>query len=264
MPSIYGYTRVSDDSQAKSGLSLSAQKKRIELAARHIKGAKLVSVLVDKAVSARRKPFTERKRGSELDRLLAAGDHLIVAKIDRAFRNLRDYAQMFERWKERGVYLHLLDLGVDTSTPVGELVAGIMAAVAQWESQRIGERIQEAKSVLRQQGRTTNRSKLFGFALRGKQLVPDPAELRTMALIVRLRKEGRTWRSVAGELNRRKLRNHRDRHGFYAARGRPWNHQAAWRAWLRECERRNPALITGRPTLTRRRAPQAERKGGAR
>lgn len=254
MSTIYGYIRVSDESQAKSGLGLAAQKKRIEEAARRIRGGKLGKILADQAVSARRRPLLERKQGGELDRLLAGGDHVIVAKLDRAFRNLRDFATVLERWRKRGVYIHLLDLGVDTSTPVGELVAGIMAAVAQWESGRIGERIKEAKAILRSLGRTTNRSKLFGFRLRGKKLLVDPAERKVMARIVGLRKRRLTWRSIAAELNRAGQRNYRTRYGQPAKTGSAWTHQSAWRAWQRELERANPALVSGRK-ISRRQRP---------
>lgn len=242
--SIYGYTRVSDESQAQSGLGLAAQKKRIEEAARRIKGAKLARILADKAVSARRKPLLERASGAELDRLLTRGDHVIMAKLDRAFRNLRDFAAVMDRWRKRGVYVHLLDLGVDTSTPVGELVAGIMAAVAQWESQRIGERIKEAKGILRGLGRSTNGRAMIGTRLIRARLLLDPAQRKVMRLIVSLRKQGHlSWPQMAVELNRRKLRT---------GLRRPWTRQAAWRAYHRELELRGES----RASQPQKRRPQ--------
>ncbi len=223
---IYGYIRVSDETQAMSGLGLAAQSRRIAEAAQRICGGKLNRILADKAVSARRKPLLERTQGAELDRLLSKGDHVIIAKLDRAFRNLRDFAGVMDAWRNRGVYVHLLDLGVDTNTPVGELVAGIMAAVAQWESQRIGERIKEAKAILRSRGRTTNGRPLIGTKIRRKLVIPDPAQRKVMRLIARLReKERLSWPEIAAELKRQKLRT---------GEGRPWSKQAAWRAYRRD------------------------------
>lgn len=217
---------MSDEGQAKSGLGLAAQKRRIEEAARRIRDGKLKRILADKAVSARRKLFLDRIKGAELDRLLTNGDHVIIAKLDRAFRNLRDFATVMDSWRKRGVYVHLLDLGVDTSSPVGELVAGIMAAVAQWESQRIGERIKEAKAILRSRGRTTNGRPLIGTKIRRKLVIPDPAQRKVMRLITRLRENERlSWPGIAVELKRQKLRT---------GEGRPWSKQAAWRAYRRD------------------------------
>jgi site-specific DNA recombinase len=151
--------------------------------------------------------------------------HLIIAKLDRACRNLSDFASLLARWRGRGVYVHLLDVGVDTSTPVGEMVCGIMAAVAQWEAQRIGERNREANVSIRVQGRSVNGRATIGFRLRGKNLVPHAAERKIMREIVRLRKRGLVWREIAAELGRRKAKTRE---------GRPWSKQACWRAYHRE------------------------------
>lgn len=243
--SVYGYIRVSDEKQKQSGLGIAAQKKQIEDYARRLAGAKYVRTLADQAVSARRKPLIERPRGAELDALLKAGDHVVIAKLDRAFRNLRDFATTMERWRKRGVYVHVLDLGVDTTTPVGELVAGIMAAVAQWESSRIGERIRDAQRVAVAMGRSSNGRHRVGFrlvrhtlpplpGLREKRQVwllkPCPRQRRNMALIVDLRKKKHlTWAAVAAELNRRRLKT---------GEGRPWSHQNAWYAYHAELDLR--------------------------
>lgn len=137
---IYGYIRVSHDRQA-SGLGLAAQAKKIQQHAKTIRGQKLARIYRDAAVSASKQPFLARPNGWALDQVLVKGDHVVFARLDRACRNLHDFAGLLERWHKRGVFVHLLDVGVDTSTPVGQLVAGIMASIAQWESQRIGERI---------------------------------------------------------------------------------------------------------------------------
>jgi DNA invertase Pin-like site-specific DNA recombinase len=50
-----------------------------------------------------------------------------------------------------------LDLGVDTTTPAGELVAGMMAQLAQWERRVIGDRTREALAAKRAQGATLGR-----------------------------------------------------------------------------------------------------------
>ena len=156
MPTAYGYLRVSSDAQAASGLGLDAQLQRIQAEQGRLEaaGASVGPVYRDEAVSAVRHAMRERPAGSALDAAVQAGDHVCIAMLDRAFRTQRDAAVTLEAWLSRGVTVHLLDIGADTSTPLGQLTVGILAAVAQWESQRIGERIRDAKAVQRRAGRS--------------------------------------------------------------------------------------------------------------
>ncbi len=222
---IYGYIRVSDESQAASGLGLAAQTAAIrDYCRRRLKGHKLAVIHKDAAISASRHPLGQRPEGRELVRAAKKDDHIVIAKVDRAFRNLADFAATMDRWQKAGVAVHLLDLGVDTSTSVGRLIAGVMAAVAEWESRRIGERIKDAKAIARGLGRSTNGRARLGFALgRGGQLKADQRERDAMRLIVRLRRRRRMiWREIAAELARRRVRT-RD--------GRPYSKQRCWRAY---------------------------------
>jgi DNA invertase Pin-like site-specific DNA recombinase len=137
--SVYGYTRVSTAEQGQSGLSLRAQAGAIEQEAAR-RGWTLKDL------------YTEVASGSGLQRpqlnvlldSMRSGDALVVAKLDRLSRSVVDAAQIMERARREGWALIALDLGVDTSTPAGELVANVMSSVAQWERRVIGERTSAA------------------------------------------------------------------------------------------------------------------------
>jgi len=69
-----------------------------------------------------------------LDRLdRGEADVLVVAKLDRLSRSVRDFANLVERATQNGWALVALDIDVDTSTPTGELMANIYGSVAQWK-----------------------------------------------------------------------------------------------------------------------------------
>jgi DNA invertase Pin-like site-specific DNA recombinase len=78
---------------------------------------------------------------------------VVGPKLDRMFRSALDALQTIKLLKERGVSLWLLDLGGDVSgNGVSEIVLTILAAVAQFERMRIGERVRDASAHMRRQG----------------------------------------------------------------------------------------------------------------
>lgn len=226
MSTAYGYTRVSSDSQADSGLSLSDQREQIKLTCkslRKLKGLSVGHVYEDAAVSGSRYELRSRPEGGRLDAVLQSGDYVVIAKLDRAFRNQRDCLNTIHDWERRGVIVVLLDLGVDTSTATGKLFLGILAAFAQWESSRIGERIRDAKRAMRAEGRSTNGHRQLGFRLHRGKLVPDLKERRLAARVARMRAKGMLLREIAEQLNRERVKRSFPHNG---KRLKEWNPQA--------------------------------------
>lgn len=84
-------------------------------------------------------------------------DGIVVAKLDRLSRSVSDFAGVLELARTRKWALVAIDLGVDTSTPTGELVANVMMSVAQWEHRVIGERTSAAMQAAKRQGRHMGR-----------------------------------------------------------------------------------------------------------
>jgi hypothetical protein len=67
-------------------------------------------------------------------------------------RSVIDFARVLEEARKRKFNVVALDLGLDLSTPQGELVANVRASVAQWERRIIGVRTKEALPVKKAQG----------------------------------------------------------------------------------------------------------------
>lgn len=186
---IIGYTRVSTDEQALSGLGLADQEKRLRehVSLRH--EDRLVQIITDDGQSA-----------STLDRpglhralaLLAAGraDAIMVAKLDRLSRSTVDFGLLLEWLRDTDKALITLDLGVDTSTASGEMVAGVMIVVAQWERRAISERTKAALAALRAKGKPT-----------GRPAVADDPQLLTRIREMYNGGQGKTLRQIAEILN---------------------------------------------------------------
>jgi site-specific DNA recombinase len=207
-----GYVRVSTDKQAERGISLDAQAEKIRAMAL-VQGSELAEIIVESGESAK---SLNRPGMTKLLAMVDAGSvkTVIVAKLDRLTRSVKDLCELLERFERRGVALVSVAESLDTGSAAGRLVLNIMAAVSQWEREAIGERTRDALRHKRSQGERVGNI-AFGFRLAsdGQHLVQDPAEQAALAEIRRLRHEGVTLRGIAATLNHRALRTRR---------GTPW------------------------------------------
>ena len=71
---------------------------------------------------------------------------VIIAKLDRLTRSVKDLCELLERFERRGVALVSVAESLDTGSAAGRLVLNIMTAVSQWEREAIGERTRDAMS----------------------------------------------------------------------------------------------------------------------
>lgn len=152
---VLGYVRVSTDEQADSGAGLAAQRKAIADGCQ-MRGYELVEVLEDAGWSG--KSLDRPGIASAIERLDAGeADALMVAKLDRLSRSLLDFAQLMARAQQKRWTIVALDLGVDTSTPAGEMMANVLATFSQFERRLIGQRTREAMAVKKAAGQHLGR-----------------------------------------------------------------------------------------------------------
>lgn len=135
-PYTYGYIRVSSKGQAKDGNSLEAQEKAVRDA-----GARYIYTDVYTGTT------TDRP---ELDKLLEEiddGDTLIVTKLDRISRSVQQGISLIDNLLERGISVHVLNMGMMDDTPTGKLIRNIMLSFAEFERDMIMQRTREGKET---------------------------------------------------------------------------------------------------------------------
>ena len=203
-----GYVRVSTDKQADHGVSLDVQAEKIRAMA-VVHNAELIDIIVDGGESAKslQRPGMERLLALVEAKKIQA---VIVAKLDRLTRSVKDLCTLLERFERRGVALISVAESLDTSSAAGRLVLNIMTAVSQWEREAIGERTRDAMNHKRTNGERVGNIR-FGYRLGadGKHVEPDPAEQDVLHEIRCLRQSGHTIRGIAASLNRQELRTRR-------------------------------------------------------
>lgn len=136
---IYGYARVSTATQGRDGNSLEEQ-----IAALENYGC---GEIVKEAFSGK---TMERPKFQSLLERLQEGDTLVVCKLDRFARTAIEGVQTVRELFERGIKVHILNMGLIENTLTGNLILTVMLAFAEYERGMIVERTQTGKMVARQ------------------------------------------------------------------------------------------------------------------
>jgi putative DNA-invertase from lambdoid prophage Rac len=199
----YGYARVSTLHQADEGESLDVQQRVIAgYATMH--DLTIAQTFIERGVSGS-KPLGDRPQGSALLGILRPGDTVITPKLDRMFRSALDALEVLGRLKKRGIGLHMIDLGGDViDNGISKLVFTILSAVAEAERDRTRERITEVKRDQRRRGRYLGGIPPFGYEVgTDGALVPIPGMQNAITRMKRMRKQGKSLRTIAEAFTRR-------------------------------------------------------------
>lgn len=145
------YRRVSTEDQAESGLGLDVQRSKVDAEVAR-RGWHSVGDFADEGISA--KTIDARPELLAALDMLDSGQaaNLVVSKLDRLSRSVHDFTGLVDRAKRNGWSLIVMDLGVDTTTAAGMMMANVLASFAQFERELIGQRTSDALQVLKRQG----------------------------------------------------------------------------------------------------------------
>lgn len=129
---------------------------------------------------------------------------IITPRLNRFGRSLKDLSETFQVLDDDGVALIFLDVEVNTRTPTGRLVRNMLASLAEWESDRIGEYWQDVLANARKAGRYTG-TKPYGYIydLTEHQLIPDEEASTVVREIFERYAHGETASAIARDLNER-------------------------------------------------------------
>ncbi len=137
---VYGYCRVSTNMQAKDGNSLEAQEKLLRE-----NGAEEIYSDAFTGTKPHRPEFDKL-----LDKL-EQGDKLVITKLDRIARSVLQGTEIIQALLDRGITIHVLNMGLMDNKPTGKLIRNIMLAFAEFERDMIIERTQEGKTIAKKQ-----------------------------------------------------------------------------------------------------------------
>jgi site-specific DNA recombinase len=162
------YLRVSTTEQSEEGYSISAQKNRLEAFCTS-QGWDVVRWYVDEGISAK-----DTKR-PELQRLLKgvqkkAFDVVLVYRLDRLTRSVLDLYSLLQEFEKHNVKFKSATEVYDTTTATGRLFLTLIASLAQWERENLGERVSFGMEEKAKQGKWTVAEPPFGYRKNGEDL----------------------------------------------------------------------------------------------
>jgi DNA invertase Pin-like site-specific DNA recombinase len=200
---LIAYLRVSLREQGDSGLGLAAQRTALANYAQghgHTIVAWHEDIASGAATTRKGKVIPHPGRDQALSELKAGNaEALVVAKLDRVSRSVVDFGALLARARQEGWAFISIDLGVDTTTPTGELIANVLMAVAQWERRTIGQRTSDALQAHKANGNRLGR--------------PSTVSPEIRRHVTRLRSRGMSQERIADWLND---------HNYTTAQGARW------------------------------------------
>lgn len=210
---IIGYTRVSSEEQALHGISLDAQRDRLEAHAR-AHGYDLIDIATDEGMSGTVPPRRRPALNRALDAVRAKeADGVAFVKLDRLSRSVRDILELADQAKKKGWHLLSVQEHIDTSSAAGKFMLSILASLAEMERDTISERTTVALNQVALQHRARSRFIPFGYRIEGeptkltlasedmRHLIGHREEVALLRQMFELREKGNGAHRIARILN---------------------------------------------------------------
>lgn len=221
-PHTWGYGRASTKKQVDSP---DVQKEKIRDYCWYHKLPGDVTFFIDPATSGKI-AWDERPAGREMFKLIRPGDHVVIAKLDRAFRRLSDCVLVLERFEKMGIKVHIVNLmggAIDLSSAMGKFIIHVLAAFAELERSFISERTKDGLMHKKKQYQRYTHFPGYGFQWQARRVngktirvkVRDDEERNVMRSIV-------TWRTQDNPLGWQEITEHLRSLGIINKEGRPW------------------------------------------
>lgn len=197
------YIRVSTEGQAIEGVSLAAQRSKLEAWA-SLHDAEIVGTFEDAGISGTR----DDRPGllAAIEAATKAKAALVVYSLSRLSRSTAHTIQLADRLAKADAHLVSLSEQIDTTSAAGRMVFRLLATLAEFERDLIAERTTNALAHKKAKGERTG-TVPFGYDLAadGVALTPNAAQLEAVAIIQSLRDSGMTLRAIADELTARNI-----------------------------------------------------------
>lgn len=195
---VVAYCRVSSETQ-RDNTSLEMQLERISahcLARQY----EVVGVFQDVESAS---GYVQRREFESALKLVRSSqaDGLVCFKLDRFARNTIEGLSIARMLQAEGKHLVIMDLDLDTSTPMGRCVFAVLLAFAELERETIQGRTKAGRELKRSQGGYAGGRPPYGWIVQGRDLVEEPFQQCVRQRVIRWRSAGFSCATIATRLN---------------------------------------------------------------
>lgn len=191
------YVRVSTEEQAKEGISIDAQIERCKSYCK-ARGWKVFNVYTDAGHSAgsMKRPAIQQLL-QEIDKNKI--QNILVYKIDRFSRNLKDLINLLANFKEKGIHFTSVTENIDTTTAMGEAFLQMIGVFAQLERGMVKERVEMAFDKKINDGEVLNRAPI-GYTYKKGKLIIDEDSAEIVKEIFNMWVKGISYKEISDKL----------------------------------------------------------------
>lgn len=189
------YTRVSTLEQANEGYSIEGQEQRLKAYCK-VHDWENYEFFVDAGQSASN---TDRAGLQNMLNRLDEFDLILVYKLDRLTRSVRDLMGLLDTFEEKDVKFRSATEVFDTTSAIGKLFITLVGAMAEWERSTITERTTQGRRVATEKGIYTTVPPFYYDKIEGTLYPNDKKEI--VEYIVKRAKDGVSIRGITEELN---------------------------------------------------------------
>jgi DNA invertase Pin-like site-specific DNA recombinase len=211
------YVRVSTEEQSEEGYSLDAQRKLLHDYCES-EDLEIAGIYEDAGFSGTN---INRPAYRLMMEEWEKWDVLLVVKMDRLHRDIRNFLNMVDELAKAGKTFVAVVEAIDTTSAMGKFIVNFMQLIAELESEQIGERTyfgmeEKARTMSNseKESRTMGFNAPYGYVLDNGILTSVPEELAVVREIFNNYLAGATMVRIAKSLNRREL---------LTKKGNPWN-----------------------------------------
>jgi DNA invertase Pin-like site-specific DNA recombinase len=204
MKKCYGYIRVSTNYQVEDGLSLEFQEKEMRDYAKS-NNLNLIDIYTDKAKSGRQ--IKGRKNLQEVIEILKPGETLLLYTLSRLARNNRECKMLLHEIEEKGCSFVSIKQKLETVTPMGRAMVGLVSVFDELESDIISERVKDGMKMKKEKGEFYGRIS-YGWKLsngKGSDLIEVPEEQEVIKKIKEMKKDRETVKNIIKYLDDNKI-----------------------------------------------------------
>jgi DNA invertase Pin-like site-specific DNA recombinase len=197
---VVGYIRVSTGRQAEFGHSIQTQKSRIaSWVALWYDDVNLEIVEEVASASGGKRPKLSRIESEIRRRRVCC---IVAISFDRLWRSTADCCKWLALCERYDCRVCVVEMGIDTRTPFGKLIAKQHAIISEYEAEETGKRTRMVHAEQRRKGFRGPGHRPFGWKVgTDKKLIPDEREQRVILYVASERANGTSWGRIAEQLN---------------------------------------------------------------